>query len=38
MIIESFGGNLYANILDQILIMQEVPEHEIYSKNLMKLK
>lgn len=38
MIIESFDGNLYANILDQILIMQEVPEHEIYSKEFDEIK
>lgn len=36
MIVESFDGNLYAKILDQIYIMQEIPEHELYSKNLMK--
>ena len=38
MIIESFDGNLYANILDQILMMQEVPEHEIYSKEFDEIK
>ena len=31
MVIEAFDGNLYVNVLDQIHIMQEVPEHEPYS-------
>ncbi len=30
-VIESFDGNLYINILDNIHIMQEVPEHSPYS-------
>ena len=31
MVIESFDGNLYVNILNQIYIMQEIPEHSLYS-------
>lgn len=31
MVIESFDGNLYVNILDRIYIMQEIPEHSLYS-------
>lgn len=31
MVIEAFDGNLYVNVLDQIYLMQEVPEHEPYS-------
>ena len=31
-VIESFDGNLYVNILDQIYIMQEIPKHSPYSK------
>ena len=31
MVIEAFDGNLYVNVLDQIHIMKEVPEHELYS-------
>ena len=29
MVIEAFDGNLYVNVLDQIHIMKEVPEHEL---------
>lgn len=32
MVIEAFDGNLYVNILDQIYLMQEIPEHMQYSK------
>lgn len=32
MVIESFDGGLYVNILDQIYLMQEVPKHSLYSK------
>ena len=32
MVIESFDGGLYVNILDQIYLMQEVPKHSPYSK------
>lgn len=32
MVIESFDGKLYVNVLDQIHIMQEIPLHEQVSK------
>lgn len=32
MVIESFDGTLYVNVFDQIYIMQEIPQHELYSK------
>ena len=32
MVIESFDGTLYVNILDQLFILEEIPEHEILSK------
>lgn len=32
MVIEAFDGKLYVNVLDNIYIMKEVPEHEKYSK------
>lgn len=32
MVIEAFDGNLYVNVLDNIYIMKEIPEHEKYSK------
>ncbi len=32
MVIEAFDGNLYVNILDNLYLMKEVPEHEAYSK------
>ena len=32
MIIESFDGSLYVNILDTLYLMEEVPEHESFSK------
>ena len=32
MVIESFDRRLYVNILDQIYRMQEIPSHELYSK------
>ena len=38
MVIESFDGNLYVNILDQIHIMKEIPEHELYSKEFDEVK
>ena len=31
MVIESFDANLYVNVLDQIYVMQEVPEHSSHS-------
>lgn len=37
MVIEAFDGNLYVNVLDQIHIMQEVPEHELNSKEFDKV-
>lgn len=33
MVIESFDGNLYANILDHLFALEEIPEHEKLSKN-----
>lgn len=32
MVIESFEGSLYVNILDQLFVMVEIPEHEELSK------
>lgn len=32
MVIESFDGILYANILDQLFALEEIPEREIISK------
>ena len=32
MVIEAFDGSLYANILDTLYLMEEVPEHERFSK------
>lgn len=32
MVIESFDGSLYVNILDTLYLMEEVPEHESFSK------
>lgn len=32
MVIESFDGGLYVNVLDELFIMKEIPEHERYSK------
>ena len=32
MVIEAFDGHLYVNVLDNIYIMKEIPEHEKYSK------
>lgn len=32
MVIEAFDQNLYVNILDQLYLMEEIPEHESYSK------
>jgi hypothetical protein len=32
MVIESFDGNLYVNVLDNIYIMNEIPEHESHSE------
>ncbi|MFR1685711.1 MAG: hypothetical protein ACLSVX_00860 [Massilimicrobiota timonensis] len=32
MVIEACDGNLYVNILDQIYLMQEIPEYMQYSK------
>lgn len=31
MVIESFDANLYVNVLDQIYVMQEVPERSSHS-------
>lgn len=36
MVIESFSGKLYANILDQLFALEEIPERETYSKNFDK--
>lgn len=33
LVIESYDGKLYANVLDQLFILQEIPTHELYSKN-----
>lgn len=33
MVIESFNGTLYANILDQLFALEEIPEREKISKN-----
>ena len=32
MVIEAFDGSLYVNILDTLYLMEEVPEHERFSK------
>lgn len=32
MVIEAFDGSLYVNILDTLYLMEEVPEHEHFSK------
>ena len=32
MVIEAFDGNLYVNIHDSLYIMEEIPEHERFSK------
>lgn len=32
MVIEAFDGNLYVNVFDKIYIMEEIPKHELYSK------
>ena len=32
MVIEAFDGSLYVNILDYLYLMEEVPEHERFSK------
>ena len=32
MVIEAFDGSLYVNVLDTLFIMEEMPEHERYSK------
>lgn len=32
MVIESFEGDLYVNVLDQLFVMEEIPEHEKLSK------
>ena len=32
MVIKAFDGSLYANILDTLYLMEEVPEHERFSK------
>ena len=31
-VIEAFDGSLYVNVLDTLFIMEEIPEHERYSK------
>lgn len=31
-VIEAFDGNLYVNVLDNLYIMKEVPQHEVHSK------
>ena len=31
-VIEAFDNNLYVNVLDNIYIMKEVPQHEVHSK------
>lgn len=33
MVIESFSGNFYVNILDQFFALEEIPERETQSKN-----
>lgn len=33
MVIGSFNGNLYGNILDQLFALEEIPEREIISKD-----
>lgn len=38
MVIEAFDGNLYVNVLDHIYIMQEIPKHELYSKEFNEVK
>ena len=38
MVIEAFDGNLYVNVLDHIYIMQEIPKHELYSKEFDEVK
>ena len=32
MVIEAFDGNLYVNIQDSLYLMEEIPEHERFSK------
>ena len=32
MVIESFDGRLYVNVLDELFIMKEIPDHEKHSK------
>lgn len=32
MVIEAFDDSLYVNILDTLYLMEEVPEHERFSK------
>ena len=32
MVIEAFDGSLFVNILDTLYLMEEVPEHERFSK------
>lgn len=32
MVIKAFDGNLYVNVMDQIYNMQEIPKHQLYSK------
>lgn len=38
LVIESFDGHLYANVLDQLFVLEEIPEHNQYSKNFEEVK
>lgn len=38
LVIESFDGHLYTNVLDQLFILEEIPEHQQHSNNFEGVK
>lgn len=38
LVIEAFDGHLYANVLDQLHVLEEIPEHSKYSVNFEVVK